>query len=844
MTLRHFNFVQPNTPFFDTPVSEAAEEFDLAAAPVPDGWLRSFNTDWCSWHREDPALPEQGWKIHVSATQANAAELLTTVADYCFANKVAFKFIRAPRMLLMRNSKYGDRSASGKFMTLYPATEERFAEILEDLDQQIGGQAGPYILSDLRYKAGPLFVRYGGFQLMYGMDGEGKRVPCIRRPDGELVPDLRKPVFRPPEWITMPACLTESMTARESGTLKDFPYRPRRAFHFSNGGGVYEAVDPESGMLALMKEARPMAGLDELGRDAVDRLSREQWALEQLADLDEVPTIYTYQKGHEHYFLVRELLDGRALAHRAAELNPELGLPTALDHGSYRRWALDILDKIDAALQAFHARGVVFGDVHPGNIFVRPDDTIAFIDYECSETVEANQPQFLGAAGFRAPATHTGTATDRFGLGCLRLSIFCGMTETIHWGGRDKVLSLIDEIVRRFAVPESFRDQVLQDMGPLDALTTSSIAPDESAPGADESVAADRNAAIAAHILGHATPERDDRLYPGDAQQFMTPAGGLGLAYGAAGVILALTDAGHRPPTEHIDWLETAARGANDAGPGLWDGLAGVAGVLDRVGRPDAAREVFDHAVNLLDPHDRPDLFSGAWGVALVALELGRRHEDETFIETALKLADAASAPAERKDLPGLLHGKAGGALVHLGLFEATAKREHLDRAVQLLHEDLVNLGFDGSGENAAPGPWHVPALGFGSAGTFLVLREAARRRPDPVLDRAATAFLKRLDTRTFNGAGLLKGQLGAMLVLSQLAPRHPWAQLRLNQQDFGLEQRTVVHPPGVALLGEMDLRLSCDLATGGAGHLWTFSPQRATEPLPFWPLASSPNAS
>ncbi|MDN3026376.1 hypothetical protein [Streptomyces sp. S.PB5] len=77
------------------------------------------------------------------------------------------------------------------------------------------------------------------------------------------------------------------------------------------------------------------------------------------------------------------------------------------------------------------------------------------------------------------------------------------------------------------------------------------------------------------HVLVSATPERTDRLFPGDADQFSHPDGSLNIANGAAGVLWALHFAGVAVPEQHVDWPAGAARRLDAARPRLYDGLAG-----------------------------------------------------------------------------------------------------------------------------------------------------------------------------------------------------------------------------------------------------------------------------
>ncbi len=113
MSLRHVAHCPPGTPFYDRPAAVTGEEvFPLAAAEPPADWTRSTMGEWTALTPPDPRLPTQGWKIHVSATADNAPGVLDAVRDYCFRRSLLFKFLTSPGMLMLRNSKYGDRGAA------------------------------------------------------------------------------------------------------------------------------------------------------------------------------------------------------------------------------------------------------------------------------------------------------------------------------------------------------------------------------------------------------------------------------------------------------------------------------------------------------------------------------------------------------------------------------------------------------------------------------------------------------------------------------------------------------------------------------------------------------------
>lgn len=190
----------------------------------------------------------------------------------------------------MRNSKYAARESSGKFVTIYPHDETELQRALRDLDEQLGGVPGPYILSDLRWHEGPLFVRYGGFAPRHTYADDGALVPAIAQPDGELVPDVREPRFTVPDWVTVPSFLASQAQDRITAAQPDeFPYAVLQVLNFPNGGGVYLARRLTDGCEIVLKEARPHAGLDISGRDARERLRSERdvlWSLQGVEGRD------------------------------------------------------------------------------------------------------------------------------------------------------------------------------------------------------------------------------------------------------------------------------------------------------------------------------------------------------------------------------------------------------------------------------------------------------------------------------------------------------------------------------------------------------------------------------
>ena len=134
------------------------------------------------------APPAQGWKIHVSSCLDDAERVLDAVWDYCVPRGLAFKFLRSRPVMVMLNSKSAFRGSSGKLVTIYPMDEAQLELTLKELDAICPDVQGPYILSDLRYGGGPLFVRYGGFAERHCLSDSGERVLALEDGDGTARP--------------------------------------------------------------------------------------------------------------------------------------------------------------------------------------------------------------------------------------------------------------------------------------------------------------------------------------------------------------------------------------------------------------------------------------------------------------------------------------------------------------------------------------------------------------------------------------------------------------------------------------------------------------------------------
>lgn len=824
--------------FYDSParLADGEDQFAAARGPAPAGWRRNTRDVWATMDPDGVPLPDQGWKVHVSSTVDDAERALDTVWDFCVEHKVAFKFLPTVRLLRIFNGKYMPRESSGKFVAIYPADTTELRAVLDGLGPLLDGVQGARVLSDLRWNDGPLHVRYGGFTRRLRTSAAGDRVPAIADPDGVLVPDRRAPVFHTPPWVSVP----DFVAAQIPASVSEFPYWVDGALHFSNAGGVYLATRRSDGAEVVLKEARPHAGLDRDGRDAVTRLRHEYEVLRLLDGIDGVPRAHELLTAGGHSFLVMDRVPGEVIWTWVARNHPLVTAdPTDADFAAYTANSLALGDRLAALLDRVHERGVVYGDLHPGNIMVTPEGGVALVDFEVAGKVgESDYRPALGASGFRsARLGRQGADLDRSALAAVRLWLFQAQ-DRIWELDPAKVTSTLAEVERRFPIPASVSATLRADLAPspvtppgsVGALASGGRPPEVDLAAAVPDLAAACQS-IADAIAAAATPDRDDRLYPGDIAAF--GSAGADFAHGAAGVLWArsVTGVGHDP--DHLAWLLRAIDRPSRLRPGFFTGSHGIAHVLAHFGELDAALGLLDVAAPMVSEVRAPNLYQGLAGIGLNLIHFARLTGQARFGDEAERiggrLVDGDTIdPVTRA---GLCHGWSGPALFLLRLHELTGESRWLDAAVDLVHRDLDTCVVrpDGTmlaGERTGRA---LPYLASGTAGVGLVLDEVLRQREDERLRAALPAVLAVFRPESVAESNLLEGRAGLLATAARLSRWHPddalEAAITRHVRNFAWD--ALSYQGHLVFPGRRQFRLSMDLATGSAGVLLAFAAVR-----------------
>jgi serine/threonine protein kinase len=830
MKVEYQTFCQVDPTFYDVQNRRQSvkSDFAIASQTLPNGWQRHDGGEWLVFWPENSGVPKQGWKIHLSGCLDNCEKIIAVTWDYCIPRRIAFKFLRNRRTVHMRNNKYASRSGSGKLVTIYPIDEAALESICKALYELLKDEPGPHILSDLRLGNSLVHVRYGGFAMRRCLSPSGEWVPAIEDPtNNKWVPDIRGTVFTTPAWVKLPPFLEPHLARRNATTLKGLPYEIKEALHFSNGGGVYVGYDP-SGTKVILKEARPHAGLDFDGIEAVTRLLHEKKMMTQLASSSAVPRVHGVFDVSGHQFLAIEFIEGKSLRDEFKPRYPLLVTdPEPKEVEEYTQWAMEALAQVERVIDELHHQGIVFGDLHWSNILVRPDSSIALIDFETAFESGQVRRSKLGAPGFSAPLDRSGFEIDRYALACIQFSLFLPITQLLTLD-HTKAGHFANIIEKQFPIPKHWLKKAVQTVTKK-TEHTSNPSENESAPYLylenDQWTSACQSMGQA--ILASATPERDDRLFPGDIAQFST--GGLNLAHGAAGVLYALDQAGIGRFPEYENWLlKRATQFDKNSRLGFYDGLHGIAYLLDHLGYQEQAHHIIE--ITLRESLDRlgDDLQSGLSGIGLSLLFSCTG----SFREDAFKILDIVSSrlgavesvpntSGGEAPYAGLMRGSSGRALFFILAYEITNDIVLLDHAATAIRQDLRRCAINSKGCMLVNEGWRtMPYLATGSAGIGLVIRRYLTYRHDPEFAAAAVAIRAAAHSRFYVQPALFDGRCGTLLYLNDYHFYEDEIAPEVREQMRCLSWHGLQWNGHLAFPGEQLLRVSMDLATGTAGVL------------------------
>ncbi|MEV7021969.1 hypothetical protein [Kitasatospora sp. NPDC093558] len=641
-------------------------------------WETSGDGFWFHARPVGHRLPQQGWKLHVSAEPGAATAVLAACLPVLREHRVAFKCAEDLAVLLHLVSARYEASGTGKFLTVYPADAGQCATLGDLLAEATAGLAGPPVLSDALWRDGsPVYHRYGAFTTADRLTEDGALVPVLLRPDGTAEPDVRDR-FAPPGWAPALPGRAVAAAAGRAPLIAD-RYRVRAVLRRSARGGVFLGHDTETGHEVVIKHVRAHIGATPDGADARDVLRHEAAALGALAGTGVVPAVLALVETGTSAFLVQERLAGVTLA--------DCVDTTWRPGESVGPRVRQVAGSLAEAVAAVHAAGWVLCDLSPGNVIVGPDGRCRLIDLELAarpgdRVVRDHTAGYAAPEQYLAPlfGTAPGPAADAHALGGLWFLLAAGRDPLVPPGSRSTADLLGAELAAsddRYgfaaAVAPLVRDLLSED--PARRPTARAAAARLAAAASvrhphDRARTPEPKRATREVVFADGIDELTRLvLWFGDRRLKLRPAwrrrrDGLGTDFGAAGPLLVLARAARAQAGSDQEELREAVRL--------------LAGELERSPSPDSLR-----------PGPRPGLASGEsgrlWALWEAAEALG---DEELKARTARGAADLAAAAwplvteADSALRCSLGHGIAGLGTLQLRLHLATGEPGPAEAAV------------------------------------------------------------------------------------------------------------------------------------------------------------------
>ncbi len=838
---------------FDAYKPQTNDFCDLVSAGLPAGWGIQRSGIWFHCGSPENAVPQQGWKIHISATPANAREVLQRVISVLFDRRdTDFKFALDMSTLFLLNGKNWSRGRSGKFITIYPRDNGHFLDLIEQLHRVTAGERGPYILSDHRYKdSNVVFFRFGGMRLYDVLNVKGGRTPMLVAPDGSEVPDQRTAYPVTPSWESPPLPLEDpGKQQQEFEGMKDGRYKIEDVLDFSNAGGVYRALDLQTGKRVVIKEARPCINATFDGYDAVELLKKEYRLLTVLNDTGIAPRPMDLFKEWEHWFLVEEYIEGDSMGAHSAQHNVLLRTRPTAEH--YEEWYATFrsvcisLAKIMDVLHAYH---IVFADLSINNLIVLAGKAeLKLIDFEGASQIGVDRPSSVFTPGFvsddRLAGSEAAYTDDYYSVGAVLLAYLFPINALFHLKPKAKK-EIITSIQKDARLPQGIATLILDLMNenparrptPTRMLQVLESEP-EVGPQADPApVHKDYESmleGIVSHIEQAANFARHDRLFPADPKVFATNP--LSLAYGAAGVGYSLKQITGTGSPQIVDWILRHKITPQTYTPGLYVGTSGIALSLLEMGAVKEAEELFQQTFNHRLLHESPGIFYGTAGWGMTNLHFFLQTGNQLYLDKATSagnhlLETCGLAPSgyfwnTPNETPlGFAHGASGIAAFLLYLYLATGNEAFLEAGSRGLDFDLGHAVATKDGGCSWRQATHgqsplFPYWRFGSAGIGMAVLRFAKLLGSEHYQSVLEKIFIDTDRKYAVLPGKFIGLAGIgdfMLDMHQFTGEGRYLDAAKKAAE-GIRQYQVERQGGIAFPGDMLSRLCCDYGTGSAG--------------------------
>lgn len=209
------------------------------------------------------------------------------------------------------------------------------------------------------------------------------------------------------------------------GTVLDGRYEIEKVIGTGGMSVVYLALDRK---FRLSERRCAVKEMQDRLTDAVTRqrahehFEREANLLVNLKGDPSVPEVYDYFNYNGRYYLVYEYIEGTDLARVLYEKARPLPPKEVLD------WGIQ-LTRVLARLHALKPP-IIFRDLKPSNVILRPDGEITLIDFGIAKHFQPIKGTMIGTAGYAPPEQYEGVANPRVDIYSLGATLHQLLTNT------------------------------------------------------------------------------------------------------------------------------------------------------------------------------------------------------------------------------------------------------------------------------------------------------------------------------------------------------------------------------------------------------------------------------
>lgn len=859
--LSYLNFASNKSTLFYSENNSKRENNEKYTLPEynENEWEVYVDKNWHYFINMASDFPAQGWKIHISAAIDESQHLLYDVSSFLFKNDISFKFVPSRLALMQKNGKYGDRAAAGKFITVYPSSEEKFCELLDELKKITDNySAGPYILNDMCWKESNIYFRYGGLKrIERTINGEKKLV--ILDTKGNYVEDKRVPYYYLPDFVSEPDFVTKNNYFPNKDIFKKIPNMDiLGSIHFSNSGGVY--LIKVNNKKYVMKEGRPGCGIDSKNNDGFNRLKNEYYSLKKLNDVDSVVNVDNYFVEWINNYFIEEYIEGQSLQDFIAQEYPFNNNQKSNQQHKYLIKAKKIILQLKSALEKIHEYGIAVGDLSLSNVMITKDNKVKLIDFEVSEPIYNTYQPSLATPDFYSSEVNNYLEADWFAFYRIVRKIFIPIIPVLDMA--PDIISIQNKLIKtKFGAStitfleeiENFVKTKVDVYPKSEYLKQKLFIP--------ERMLSDKSTDYYIEKLTNGLLANIDNrtlsLVQGDIYQYIDDFGYYNIANGSFGVILALIRADQNLKYRFIDensqWLFTTVAYIeklvmnDNTSIGLFDGISGVVTALYELGLKKEALYILKNIK--FDSIDDISIYSGLSGLGLLFLSFYSNLNDTYFLKKAVKIADIINEifNKNKSDLTdlGFLSGWLGAALFLWEVSLVVNDNNYRKTVKLIINKANHKLSKPDSFEenvyiiDTSRGiPRYMPYLENGTAGLGLVLLEINKDEKSFLSDEDLVSLNNIYSTNdafcSFN-CGLIQGYSG-LLPLANAMNVIEGKKDQLDRLLQSLNMYIVKDNLGNLLVpGTLGYKCSMDVSTGAAGLLMNLCDTKSKDKWNSW---------